>query len=333
MKSALRYLFLTACLIPIESAWAESILYISHGNIYSVNPRTTFARVIVECPPQNQISSILPLPQSKRLLYALQEINKDSASSVWIANLDGKNSRKLMDYGPGRISLDDHSPDEKAIVYTALRNDSFSIIHLKLDGSQPRRKRGGFSPCFINDTTVAFLGLPAVEGFCYHQILKWYPDAGDLDTLSNRPDLCLRILSSMPRWKKLAVVGSDSFTGMREFIDVLNVDGEILNSGVAQSIGLIRFLDKPRFSPDGNSLLWCFEHWLNLADLTTGQSKRLAEKLDPDYFRWSPDGKLIAYTGQRQNDWSEIHLIDADGKHKRRLTQSRAREFQLYWIK
>jgi hypothetical protein len=185
----------------------------------------------------------------------------------------------------------------------------------------------------MNDTTVVFLGLPAVEGFCYHQILKWYPDAGRLDILSNRPDLCMRILSSSERGEKIAVVGSDSFTGMREFIDVLNADGEILNSGVAQSTGLVRFLDKPRFSPDGNSLLWCFEHWLNLADLTTGKSKRLAEKLDPDYFRWSPDGKSIAYTGQRQNDWSEIHLIDADGRHQRRLTQSRAREFQLHWIK
>ena len=332
MKSALRFSFLVFFLISIESAWAESILYISHGNIYSVNPRTTFARVIVECPPQNQISSILPLPESKLLVYALQEINGDSASSIWIAGLDGSGSRKLVDCGAARISLEDLSPDETKVVYAAVQNDSFWIGQLELEGMKLHQISGAFSPCFISDSAVVYLAQPEVEGFCYHQILKWYPATERIDTLSNRPDLCLRILSSIPRWKKLAVVGSDSFTGMRELIDVLNADGKILKSGVAQSTGLIRFLDKPRFSPDGNSLLWCFEHWLNLVDLTTGKGKRLAEKLDPDYFRWSPDGKIIAYTGQRQNDWSEIHLIDANGKHKRRLTFSRAREYQLYWI-
>lgn len=333
MKSTLRFLLLTSFLFSIESARAESILYISHGNIYSVNARSTFARVIVECPPQNRISSILPLPDSDRLVYALQGTSPGVESSIWIANLDGSDSKKLVECGPAEISLEDHSPNENNIVYTAEQNDSFSIGYLELNGLRQYQKSGAFSPCFVNDSAVAYLGQPGVEGFCYHLVLKWNLALDEIDTLSNRPDLCFRIISSTPRWKKIATVGSDSFTGMREYIDILDQEGNVLKSKAAQSIGLIRFLDKPRFSPDGNSLLWCFEHWLNMADLTTGKSRRLAERLDPDYFRWSPDGEMIAYTGQRENGWSEIHLIDTEGKHKKRLTFSKAREFQLYWIK
>jgi len=57
--------------------------------------------------------------------------------------------------------------------------------------------------------------------------------------------------------------------------------------------------------------------------LSTGELLRLTheEALD-DYPRWSPDGRSIAYISTGADSVPSLHLMDADGRNKRRLTHN-----------
>jgi Tol biopolymer transport system component len=46
--------------------------------------------------------------------------------------------------------------------------------------------------------------------------------------------------------------------------------------------------------------------------------------------RWSPDGERISFMSRRDGNW-EIHVINADGSGKKRLTHDRARDAVLAW--
>jgi Tol biopolymer transport system component len=47
---------------------------------------------------------------------------------------------------------------------------------------------------------------------------------------------------------------------------------------------------------------------------------------------WSPDGRFIAFTANR-DDNDEIYVMDADGRNPRRLTNSPASDWDAVWVR
>jgi TolB protein len=80
----------------------------------------------------------------------------------------------------------------------------------------------------------------------------------------------------------------------------------------------------PRWSPDGSRLAYHVGRDIHVLDVKGAKFARLT--IDPDngmYPAWSPDGRRIAFMSWRAGR-TEIFVMDADGAHQRRLTQTSA---------
>jgi len=91
------------------------------------------------------------------------------------------------------------------------------------------------------------------------------------------------------------------------------------------------FLSYPCLSPDGATVVFCFEGDIWKADVTGGQAARLTAM--PGYEtspRFSPDGKWIAFTG-RQNGNADIYIIPTGGGEIRQLTYGSFNEQVSSW--
>ena len=91
------------------------------------------------------------------------------------------------------------------------------------------------------------------------------------------------------------------------------------------------FLSYPCLSPNGATVIFCFEGDLWEADVKGGQAVRLTAM--PGYEtspRFSPDGKWIAFTG-RQNGNPDIYIIPTEGGEIRQLTYGSFNEQVSSW--
>jgi len=77
----------------------------------------------------------------------------------------------------------------------------------------------------------------------------------------------------------------------------------------------------PEWSPGGRSILYATDHALRHVPVT-GNASRLVVRLDQVWgASWSPDGKLIAFTGNRpEESRTHLYVVRPDGTGLRRLT-------------
>jgi tricorn protease len=70
----------------------------------------------------------------------------------------------------------------------------------------------------------------------------------------------------------------------------------------------------PRFSPDGTRLAFVANRGdLVVADADGRNRRTLVEHWDPPDFRWSPDGRWLAYSIEDMNANAEVWIVSADG--------------------
>jgi dipeptidyl aminopeptidase/acylaminoacyl peptidase len=99
---------------------------------------------------------------------------------------------------------------------------------------------------------------------------------------------------------------------------------------------------EPRWSPDGKRLLWCaWPHYdmpwdelsIVVADAEGNDARVVAGggRVTNDYPAWSPDGQRIAYISDRDGDFGNLWVTDADGSGAERLVHEAAQHGAPAW--
>lgn len=96
--------------------------------------------------------------------------------------------------------------------------------------------------------------------------------------------------------------------------------------------------EAPRFSPRGSLLAYVVRKRggpgaIQIYDLSTGTRHQVAAELDADWGEpaWSPDGRYLAFSGQKAGD-TQIYLTRADGSGVVRVTTSAGPNWNPLWI-
>jgi dipeptidyl aminopeptidase/acylaminoacyl peptidase len=227
--------------------------------------------------------------------------NDGSFSSIWTVSPDGSHLRRLIGaptppckYGDNGPTWPRWSPDRRAIVYSDVHSGLGRICVIAADGSRRHCLPAfGETPTWVDGKRIAYadfevriIGLNAK-----HSV----PACGGCDFES---------LDVSPDGKKLAGISG----GLSEGVFIRD-----LSARVTQRLTRNEFDNLPRWSPDGQKLLFSRRSDLYVVKRDGSGLKRLihlgghlttANGLD-----WAPDGRSIAWTDDRDGPPS-IHFLD-----------------------
>ena len=327
---------------------ADTMVYTAYGKIFAIDTKRKLPQEITGVQKGEKISSLLVLAQTKQVIYSLEStVDGRINSSIRQCGLDGWNQKEVLGNQPGKIQLADHSPDETRVLFQTEKSGTFSVGYLNLRGGKLLRLGNAYSPRFQTNTEVLLLSAPARQGWCYHLLANWNVASQKLDTLWYNEEVCNRVINLSRNRKVVALIRSDAYSQMAEYIDILDTAGTVINPKVATSTGLIRILGGPKFSPNAQLIVWVAEHWLQLTDLKTRETRRLAERLMTDDFAWSPYGGEIAFAFNPPINPKEcstcprsvakqapgLFTVDIGGSVFERINYENRAEKQIFWVK
>ena len=211
---------------------------------------------------------------------------------IYVMGINGKNQRRLTN-NPGIDWHPSWSPDGKRIVFSSGRHGPDEIYVMDADGHNPQRLTNNGhddrDPSWSPDgKQIAFSSSRAHP----HVIQGWFTsEIYVMDADGNNP-------------QRLTNNGHDDYS--------------------------------PSWSPDGKRIIFSSEmaghfkggqttHEIYVMDTDGGNQQRLTENLFNDWYpSWSPDGKRIAFSSDREGNFGnfEIYVMDTDGGNQRRLTNN-----------
>jgi Tol biopolymer transport system component len=325
------------------------------GSLDVLNPDGSGLRRLARCKTiRCGISNAVWSPHGARLAFfqGYQNPNGPSSVSLFVINADGSGEKRLARCGQTEgcgfayRSGISWSPDGSRIVFS----DRSSLHVVKANGGVLRR----LTHCSV---TLTHSASGAITGWdkksCQDLSPAWSPDGsriafarmgntGEILHVVNADGSGSKPLTRLLRYASDAVWSPDGRSIAFDTLDgahTVHADGSHLTLLVSGPPGSGPGL--PSWSPDGTRILYAstpgysthsgghyrLEVWVMNAN-GTGR-RRLYHSAcctgGPGYPIWSPDGKYIAFDAEvsahSQLRSSGVYLMDADGRHLRRLTQ------------
>ena len=266
-------------------------------------------------------------PDGQQILYSrgwIDQINDRRSSSVWLMNVDGTHNRSLLE-GSGVV----WSPDGTRIAYLAAGQPAGNQIWVRwmdAEGATSQITRLTESPAGIawspDGKSIAFsMRIPQRETVNLKLPpqapgAKWVEPPRVVEKLHYRQDGSGFVLAG---FTQLFVVSADGGSPRQITTGDWNHNGGT-------------------WTPDGKGLLFSGnlnpdpeyefrESEIYRADVASGTITKLTKRRGPDANPTpSPDGRLIAYTGNDSTDatWQDqsLYVMNADGTSPRNLTAS-----------
>ena len=254
---------------------------------------------------------------------------RDGNPEIYVMDADGENQIRLTRH-PQEDKMPSWSPDGKKIAFVSMRNGGINQIYvMDSNGENVRRITQGIfdlNPAWSPDgRTIAYDGYE--DGEENRKIHLIAPDGTNRRRLAGDIPSHDMEAAWSPDSQWIAFVSSRGIWGNEIYL--MNADGTN-----QQRLTRDGWNDRdPSWSPDGGKIAYfsiggkdSFIVVMNTDG--TDRRKLPGEALDGvpvlnAYPAWSPDGAKIAYySGIRGEDKASIHLMTADGKHLKRLTNA-----------
>jgi Tol biopolymer transport system component len=217
--------------------------------------------------------------------------NYDGDYEICVENADGTHVRRLT-HNSSTDAFPTWSPDGSQIAFESNRDGNFDIYVMNADGSDQLN--------LTND-------LPGNK-----EDPHWSPDGQRIAFSAN-------MYGSWDVWELRIASGREEplwQTGANEWFDGWSPDGKkfLVESNIANDFDIYVLTTPPIDSQ------WFLPDPKVLADDSAAQG----------YAKWSPDGKQIAFTGNRDGDW-EIYVMNADGTGVRQVTHNKVDDILSDW--
>ncbi|HYH11269.1 MAG TPA: S9 family peptidase, partial [Thermomicrobiales bacterium] len=241
-------------------------------------------------------------PDGNRVVWVVTTIDKDAdtyKAALWLASLDGSNARQLTS-GSHRDTAPRWAPDGRSIAFVSNRPATITLDDDAAGQADNGKKQ-------------------------VSQIWLISPDGGEARQLTSHPNGASSI-SWSPDSRRIAFTAADDVTADDLFTAPATV-------GVHADEVIVNDI---RYRGDGKGLLRQYTHiWA--IDVTSGESVQLtnadANDASPE---WSPDGRLIAFIGNRRADRRmrsahTVQVVPANGGEVRTIAPDDALFDAISW--
>jgi len=262
------------------------------GTIHVVRPDGSDDRRLSSTP--SQIYGLCWTPDSSRLLFASEQ---NGPTALWSVDLQGRNLQAIT-RGPGICTCPTMSPDGQRLLFDFSLRRWYVYLSTEPEGEARRlvAESGLNAAALSGDGSRVALALGAAAQASAVTLL-------DLDTMERRilSGMNASSVAWMPGGRDL-LIAAPAPDGMREWIWRLSTEG-----GLPQP--LLKGDEDwraPRPSPDGTMIAAVRRSEsgdeLVVHDLAQGDERVLARKTVITAPRWSPDGRMLAWSGSWRPD-------------------------------
>ena len=246
----------------------------------------------------------------------------------------GQEAPKQMTFGSHRDMDPMVAPDGNSFAFSSDRTGDFSIFVYKYSDRGTYQMTQSVSddryPSWSPDCKrLLFTSDRTGSGDIYEMATDGSTGYLQLTELKNLEEYA----SYHPKGKSMVFARSSKRGLVRRQMNVVTVN---LGPG-AHTPRVLAEGDEPRFSPDGNKIVFVSRRtknndiWLMNAD-GTEQMQLTPHPDDDENPSFSPDGKQIVFASERTGQFN-IYCINTDGSDMRQLTSNPADETQPCWSK
>jgi Tol biopolymer transport system component len=256
-------------------------------------------------------------PDGMQIVY---KSDQDGNPEIYKVNVDGSNPTRLTN-NPSSESRPSWSPDGQRIAFISNRHGSsnYEIYVINSDGTGETRLTNnstsyGYPTWSPDGTQLAFVGGG--------QIYVINSDGTGQSQITSKSDVYVYDIDWSPSGTQIAFRGE---VASNQEIYVVNVNGTgLTNLTNSPSVDLT-----PKWSPNGAKIAYTCHFKLCVMNPDGSDLIELTDN-SGQYPTWSPDGKFIVFSSDRDGN-SEIYTIGSDGKNFTRLTNHTGTDWRPVW--